>query len=67
MTIDAEFLAILACPACKSELVLKDDSHLACVECCRVYPIRDGFPVLLVEEATLDDAVQPGATESRRE
>ena len=67
MTIDAEFLAILACPACKSELVLKDDSRLACVECCRVYPIRDGFPVLLIEEATVEDGVQPGATDPRSE
>src|SRR5207248_1741121 len=54
MTIDAEFLAILACPACKSELILKDDERLVCTACRRSYPIRDGFPILLIDEATLE-------------
>lgn len=51
---DPEFLAILACPACKSELVLKDDNRLVCTACRRAYPIQDGFPVLLIEEATIE-------------
>jgi uncharacterized protein YbaR (Trm112 family) len=55
MAIDPEFLAILACPACKSDLVLKDDNRLVCVECRRAYPIRDGFPILLIEEATIEE------------
>lgn len=63
MAIDPDFLAILACPACKSELVLKDDDRLVCVECRRAYPIRDGFPVLLIDEATCED---PLATEAQR-
>jgi uncharacterized protein len=53
MAIDPEFLAILACPACKSDLVLKEE-RLLCVECGRAYPIRDGFPVLLIDEATCE-------------
>ena len=51
MSIDQEFLAMLACPACHGELLLKDDSQLVCVRCRKAYPIRDGYPVLLIEEA----------------
>ncbi len=53
MTIDAKLLEILACPACRERLeVAGGGEGLACVGCGRVYPIRDGIPVLLVEEAT---------------
>ena len=55
MSIDPEFLAMLACPACRSDLELKDDTRLVCVACHRAYPIRDGFPVLLIDEATLEE------------
>ena len=52
MPIDAEFLKILACPACKSELAPKGEDRLLCVNCHRSYPIRDEIPVLLLDEAT---------------
>ena len=55
MPIDADFLQILACPACKSELVLKGEDRLLCVACRRRYPVRDDIPVLLLDEATLED------------
>jgi uncharacterized protein YbaR (Trm112 family) len=55
MPIDAEFLAILACPACKSELILKREERLLCVACRRSYPIRDDIPVLLLDEATIEE------------
>src|SRR5262245_18983838 len=51
--IDPEFLAMLACPGCRSELELRDDDRLVCASCRRAYPIRDGFPVLLVDEAVV--------------
>jgi uncharacterized protein YbaR (Trm112 family) len=62
MAIDAEFLEILACPACKSELVLQGEDRLRCAACRRSYPVRDEIPVLLLDEATLesDDASQAG-------
>ena len=68
MPLDPSLLAILACPACKSDLILKDDERLVCVECRRAYPIRDGFPVLLIDEATVepDPEVHHGDTETRR-
>ncbi|MBV9209465.1 MAG: Trm112 family protein [Acidobacteria bacterium] len=56
MAISPELLEILACPACKAKVLLKEDgSGLKCVECKRVYPIRDEIPVMLVDEATIED------------
>lgn len=48
--IDPELLAILACPVCKTPVQLRDE-HLVCEQCGRRYPIRDGIPVMLVDEA----------------
>lgn len=48
--IDPKLLEILACPLCKTEVKLQGE-RLVCVQCGRRYPIRDGIPVMLVEEA----------------
>ena len=48
--ISKELLEILACPACKTGVQLKDDV-LVCSSCGRKYPIRDGIPIMLIEEA----------------
>ena len=48
--IDQKLLEILACPACKTEVRLEGE-RLVCVQCGRRYPIRDGIPVMLIEEA----------------
>ena len=55
--IDPELLEILACPACHGELVPAND-RLICRTCQRRYPIEDGIPILLVEEAELPE--KPG-------
>ena len=56
MSIKPELLEILRCPACKAKVELKPDgSGLKCVECRRVYPIRDNIPVMLIDEATVED------------
>ncbi|HEX8143407.1 MAG TPA: Trm112 family protein [Pyrinomonadaceae bacterium] len=56
MAISEDLLEILACPACKSKVELKEDgSGLKCVECRRLYPIRDDIPVMLIDEATIED------------
>lgn len=55
MPIDADFLAILACPACRSELVLRGDDRLYCAACRRSYPVRDDIPILLLDEAIVED------------
>jgi len=55
MPISQDLLEILACPACKAKVELKPDgSALKCVECRRVYPIRDDIPVMLVDEAKVE-------------
>ena len=53
--IDKELLEILVCPVCKKALEVKNNGQsLKCGECCRVYPIRDNIPIMLVDEATID-------------
>jgi uncharacterized protein YbaR (Trm112 family) len=55
MPISQELLEILCCPACKEDVVLKEDgSGLKCVKCHRVYPIKDDIPVMLVDEAEIE-------------
>lgn len=51
---DESLLAILACPGCRGgiEKVRRENAAgLACPACAVVYPIMDGIPVLLIEEA----------------
>jgi len=52
MTLPTELLEILACPKCKGEVVLQEDAdRLLCQACRLAYPIRDGIPVMLIDEA----------------
>jgi len=61
MPVSEQLLEILVCPACHAKLELKPDgSGLRCVECQRVYPIRDDIPVMLIDEAKIEDE-QPAA------
>ena len=53
--IDEKLLEILACPACKGAIELQDD-RIVCQQCGRRYPIRDGIPIMLVEEAEEPEA-----------
>ena len=55
MAIDAKLLEILACPKCKTDIKLtSDEKGLKCVQCHRVYPIKDEIPVMLIDEATIE-------------
>jgi uncharacterized protein len=55
MAISKELLEILACPLCKEEVKLtQDGSGLKCVQCHRVYPIKDDIPVMLIDEAKIE-------------
>ena len=47
---DEELLKILACPACKADVTLQDNK-IVCTKCGRKYPIRDGIPIMLIDEA----------------
>lgn len=46
-----DLLEIIVCPDCHGSLT-PGEEDLTCQECGLVYPIRDGIPVLLVDEAT---------------
>ncbi len=50
--IDKEWLEILACPVCKTDVRLEED-RIVCTKCGRRYPIKDGIPVMLVDEAEM--------------
>lgn len=55
MAVDPELLAILACPECKTPVVLvHQGAGLKCETCKRVYPIKDDIPVMLLDEATVE-------------
>ncbi|MGH9661781.1 MAG: Trm112 family protein [Bryobacteraceae bacterium] len=55
MPISKDLLEILVCPVCKATVELTaDGGGLKCVECRRVYPIRDDIPVMLVDEAKIE-------------
>lgn len=60
--LDGVLLDILACPSedhAPLRVGTADDPSaqvLTCTECGRVYPVRDGIPVLLLDEATLPGA-----------
>lgn len=53
--IDREWLDLLVCPVCKGGLKTAPPQagaeRLACENCRKAYPVRDGIPVMLVEEA----------------
>ncbi len=56
-SLDPELLAIIVCPQCHGALRAEPEGQptavLACVaDACRLrYPVRDGIPILLVDEA----------------
>ena len=54
--IDKELLDILACPACKGEIKYDEKNEkLICQKCHRRYPIREGIPVMLIDEAEMPE------------
>ncbi len=52
--IDKELLAILACPACQADVQLKGE-RIICTKCGRRYPIKNGIPIMLIDEALKDE------------
>ncbi|MFI0780268.1 Trm112 family protein [Streptomyces sp. NPDC021212] len=57
MPLEAGLLEILACPACHAPLreeEAEENPELVCTDakgCGLAYPVREGIPVLLVDEA----------------
>jgi uncharacterized protein len=51
--IPADLLEILVCPACRQSLAVRDNgAALECAGCAKTYPVRDGIPILLVDQAS---------------
>ena len=49
---DKKLLDILACPLCKSTLIYKqDEQELICKADLLAFPVKDGIPVMLEDEA----------------
>lgn len=71
MSIDPHLLELLVCPACHSELQGPlggpdgGPPELVCTGCGLAYPIRDGIPVMLVDEARAPGPGTQHATGSR--
>jgi uncharacterized protein YbaR (Trm112 family) len=56
MVIHSDLLDVLACPVCKTPVELvKKGQALHCSDCRRVYHVRDDIPIMLSEEATIED------------
>ncbi len=52
MSFDKELLEILVCPRCQGEITLTpEEDGLVCEACKLKYPVRDGVPVMLANEA----------------
>jgi len=59
MTLDPLLIEVLACPEDKGPLLYFDDEQLLFnARLHRTYPVRDGIPVMLIDEATSVDAVE---------
>ena len=62
MPLPQELLDILVCPQCKAPLEYHagPPEVLICRESRLVYPVRDGIPIMLVDEAApLDESKYP--------
>ena len=55
MAIHPDLLEILVCPVDKATVeVVKNGAGLRCVQCGRVYPVKDDIPIMLEDEATVE-------------
>jgi len=52
MTVPRELLEILVCPKCRGELEHRErENELVCRACRLRYQVRDGIPIMLIDEA----------------
>ncbi len=52
MALTKELLDILVCPRCKGAIEPSaDGADLLCRSCLLAFPVRDGIPVMLLDEA----------------
>lgn len=52
MTLDPELLDILVCPNDRGDVEYREEEQvIMCTKCGYRYPVRDGIPVMLLDEA----------------
>jgi len=64
--LDKELLEILVCPKCKSDIVYDEQAErITCTkaECGLRYPVRDGIPIMLIDEAEDPHAQKPATSD----
>ncbi len=50
--IDDKLIDILACPSCRGDVEYhENEERIVCLECGLRYPVRDGIPIMLIDEA----------------
>jgi uncharacterized protein YbaR (Trm112 family) len=60
--ISEQLLELLACPVCHDRLLAAPErSGLLCEQCRLVFPVREGIPVMLKDEAQRISGKNPGA------
>jgi len=51
--LDPKLLEILVCPKCRGPLRSEEEPpRLVCESCRLAYEVRDGIPIMLIDEAT---------------
>jgi uncharacterized protein len=62
VSLDPELLQILVCPNDRAEVdYVEAEQVIVCRQCGYRYPVRDGIPVMLIDEAE-----KPGQGKKRR-
>jgi len=56
MAVPKDVLEILVCALCKAPLEpVHEDTGLKCVQCKRVYPIQDDIPIMMIDQAPIEE------------
>lgn len=59
MTLSSSLLEILVCPKCKELVVpIQEEAFLTCDLCQLHYPVRDGIPVMMLDEAQVAQSLE---------
>ena len=62
--ISKQLLELLACPVCHEKLLAVPDRRgLLCERCRLVFPVRDGIPIMLMDQAQMFSAPEPEVPE----
>jgi len=68
MTLDPLLIDVLACPEDKGSLLyFADEQVLYNPRLHRTYPVRDGIPVMLIDEATAVDSAEDARLTAKAE